>query len=170
MFSGSTYVATCLSMIDLAKGSAVLDMPAGYGRHSLVLAEAGHAVIAADIDADRLAAVADTYDRAALKGTIECVVADGTQALPFKPRTFDLILVVHFVADNLVRHLRPLLREGGHLLFESFGGHGENYKALPQPGEMKQALAGFDILDYRERPIGPTRREAVSVRFLARVR
>jgi hypothetical protein len=141
-------------------------MPAGFGRHSIALAESGHTVFAVDIDLGRLAAV-----RRASPDAVVCVQADGSRPLPFRPGSFDLIVVVHFVADDLPGLLYPLLRTGGHLLFESFGGQGGNWEALPKPGAMRAALEpGFDIRDYRERLVGPTRSKAASVRFLAQAR
>jgi SAM-dependent methyltransferase len=52
--------------------------------------------------------------------------------LPLKPASFDLILVVHFVAEGLVELLRPLLRPGGYLVIETFAG---------QRGQLEGAAA-----------------------------
>jgi hypothetical protein len=102
---------------------------------------------------------------------VAAVRANATVDLPFRESSFDLVLVVHFVADGLIGRIGPLLRGGGYLLIETYGGHGANWMALPQPGQMRDELAcRFEIIDYRERLVGPTRTEAASVKFVARRR
>jgi hypothetical protein len=79
--------------------------------------------------------------------------------------------MVHFVSANVIRRTKPVIRRGGYLIFESFGAQGENWRGLPAPGCMANELAdGFELLDYRERPAGPTGTEAAAVRFIARLR
>jgi SAM-dependent methyltransferase len=169
MSKPSGYVRRCLARMELAQGARVLDMPVGFGRNTMLLAEAGYSVVGVDVDARRIAAVEALKRARSGRGPIECLVADARTPLPIAPATFDLILVVHFMTAGLTSLLRPLLKPGGFLLLESFGGQGGNYLDLPQPGEMRAALAGFEILDYRETLVGPAKSEAVAVRFLARL-
>lgn len=63
------------------------------------------------------------------------------------------------------------LRSGGLFVYESFAGHGENWRALPKRGQVAAELVGdFELLDYRERPSGPPEAEAVVVQVAARRR
>jgi SAM-dependent methyltransferase len=166
----SRFVVAALAHVTLGEGSAVLDLACGSGRHSALLAGAGHQVTAVDMDPRRLADVASVA-AATPRGAIHCVRANGAGPLPFRPQTFDLAIVVHFVAPGLISEVTPMLRPGGWLLVETFGGQGGNWRDLPALGQFSCELsADFDLVDYRERPVGPTRREAASVRFLARRR
>jgi SAM-dependent methyltransferase len=158
----SRYVIQQIGVVGLRPRARILDVPAGYGRHALALAALGHQVVAADLEPDGL--------KHARGPDCLPVVLDATRDLPFPPSTFDLVLVVHFLAPRLIERAAAVLRPGGHLLLESFGGQGENWRALPAEGEMRAALQGhFELRDYVERLVGPTRSEAVSVRFLARL-
>lgn len=151
--------------------ASVLDVGCGVGRHALLLARAGHHVTAVDMNFDRIEALDKSAATDVGSGSVCSVLADGRQDLPFSDGVFDLVLVVHFVAPGIVARLAPLIAAGGYLLLESYGGHGENWRALPAAGQARSELvAQFEVLDLRERPVGPTKREAVSVRFLARRR
>lgn len=145
---------------------SILDLGCGRGRHAKWLASRGHHVAAVDIDAVRLPTISE-----AAFGTVATIVADGTRTLPFRAASFDLVLVVHFVPARLVELVSPVLRSGGFLVVETFGGHGGNWRALPGKGEYRRALEGaFDVLEYLERMVGPTKTEAEAVKLLARKR
>jgi SAM-dependent methyltransferase len=102
-------------------------------------------------------------------GSVARILADGSRPLPFRDAAFDLALAVDFVAPGFITEFARVLRHGGCLVMQTFGGHGQNWLALPEPGQFRRELEdGFDVLDYRETPVGPTKREAASVRFLAR--
>jgi hypothetical protein len=79
------------------------------------------------------------------------------------------MVCVHFVALNLFPKFGSSLMEGGYFLFETFGGQGKNYLGLPKQGEVEHLLRDrFDLLFYRERPVGPDAFKAAAVSLLAR--
>jgi len=146
----------------------VLDLGCGYGRHALWLAEHGCIVTALDIDARRIAALHAAM-RSQATGRINCVVGDGTKPLPFAANSFDAVLVVEFVPRDLSEVVAPVIREGGYLAIETFSGRGGNWLDLPRAGQFRDEFdAQFEVLGYRERGVGPTRTEAVTVTMLAR--
>ena len=167
----SRYVSNCIAKIRLSAGAAVLDLACGSGRHAALVASTGCHVTAADIDPKRLTDVGQIPASFRGDGTINTVRADGSGTLPFRDEGFDLVMIVHFVPPGIIANVTPLLRRGGHLLLETYGGHGENWRMLPEAGKLRRELkTEFDVLDYRERLVGPTKHEAASVRFLARRR
>lgn len=162
------FVVTAIGTID-ERPTSTLDLGCGFGRHALWLAGLGHSVTALDIDKNRVL----TLMRHAREGSgaVYPVVGDAARGLPFLAGSFDLVLVVHFVPKDLIELVAPMVRPDGHLLVETFGGHGENWRDLPAPSRFRaQVSAAFDLLDYRERPVGPNKREAVAVKLLARKR
>lgn len=147
---------------------SILDLGCGYGRHAIWLGSLGHSVTGVDMDETRARALARfaREDR-----SVAALVADATHTLPFRAGSFDLVLVVHFVPPELVKLTTPILRPSGYLIVETFGGNGGNWRTLPPPGRFRAELGGaFDILEYQERLVGPTKSEAVSVKLVARKR
>lgn len=99
------------------------------------------------------------------------LLGDATRALPFADASFDVIVTTHFVSSELMAQAPHLLQSGGLFVYESFAGHGENWRALPKRGQVAAELDGhFDLLDYRERPSGPPKADAVVVQLAARRR
>jgi SAM-dependent methyltransferase len=152
--------------IRLPLGSRILDMPCGSGRHARWLASLGYAVVGVDLDARILAnAKKQSF---AFQQSIQWLLADIEQPLPFMHGSFDLALVVHYVSDAVLERARNALRPGGYLVFETFDARGENWRALPLAQSMSTALArGFETLVFRERIVGPGANRAV-VRAVAR--
>jgi SAM-dependent methyltransferase len=163
----SAYVQRCVPRLGAKTGSA-LDLACGAGRHSNYLARCGYKTIAADLDIKRLA----RFDWQGDGGSgIHRLRVDATKPLPFRTGSFDLVVIVHFVCPGLIAGVTPILRSGGHLLIETYAGHGENWRTLPAPGEYRDELGSrFEILDYYERPVGPTKAEAAVVRLFARLK
>jgi len=162
------FVAAAIGTIN-HRPTSILDLGCGYGRHALWLAGLGHSVTAFDIDEQRVLALVRGAPKGS--GSVYPVVGDGARDLPFRASSYDLVLVVHFVPKGLIELVGPLVRPDGHLLVETFGGLGENWRDLPAPGRFRAELsAAFDLLDYRERSVGPSKREAVAVKFLGRKR
>jgi SAM-dependent methyltransferase len=163
--SVSQFVASSLARMNLPAAAVVLDLAAGAGRHSRLFRTFGHSVVALDIDLSRLSVAQK------VASGLWSVVADASRELPVRDAAFDAAAVVHFISGGLFERVAAALKPGGWFVFESFGGHGGNWRVLPAAGQYRSELdAMFDVVDYRERPVGPTRTEAVSVRFLARRR
>jgi SAM-dependent methyltransferase len=163
----STYVQRCVSGLGAEAGLA-LDLACGAGRHSDYLVQCGYQVVAADLDIKRLAGLGA---QAQVGPSAHRVRVDATNPLPFRAGTFDLIVVVHFVSPGLIANVTPLLRTGGYLLIETYGGQGENWRALPAPGQYRRELSSaFEVVDYYERGVGPSQIEAAAVRLFARRR
>jgi ubiquinone/menaquinone biosynthesis C-methylase UbiE len=106
----------------LAPGAEVLDCPCGFGRHSIVLAEAGYTVTGAD----RSQVLLDEARRSAGGLQLELVQAD-YRRLPFEDDSFDAVLNL-FTALGYVgkegdtqalREFRRVLRPGGRLVVET---------------------------------------------------
>ncbi|MCU0828787.1 MAG: class I SAM-dependent methyltransferase [Tabrizicola sp.] len=87
----------------LAKGSKILDLGAGIGRHALAFAEEGHTVTALDAAEAATSAVAAA---AFAKGlNVDCVQASMTD-LPFQAGSFDYVLawnVIYHGDESVVR-------------------------------------------------------------------
>ena len=81
---------------------------------------------------------------------------------------FGAIVVVHFFLPNLILNLKDYVCEGGLIIFESYGGNGDNWLSLPRVNEIRgQLLSQFDIEYYKETLVGPTK-ENVSLKMVAR--
>lgn len=144
---------------------SVLDVPCGFGRHSVWLARAGHKVMSADIDEKRIL----TFQPALFAEVAEAsdaVVLDATEPLLFKQQSFDLAIIVDYVAVELLGQIADFIRPGGWLIYETFGAGGYNWKDLPVPGITASMLSGsFDTLRIQTKPAGPNRTEAQTVKF-----
>lgn len=146
----------------------VLDLPSGFGRHSLFLAAQGGRVTAADIDRNRLAHSVATWQASATQvGELYPVCVNAELPLPFQRESFDLVLVVHYVSHRIVEAVWPLVRPNGFLLYETFGAQGENRSLLPTAGSTALRVADFEVLDLRERPVSGNDANAVTVKMLA---
>jgi SAM-dependent methyltransferase len=116
-------VAGMRELLGLAEDARVLDVPCGWGRHTRLLAEAGHDVVGADLSPALLARA-----KAPADGRPPGYVAADVRALPFRSGSFDAVLNVFtslglFLDDaedvRALREARRLLRPGGRFLLES---------------------------------------------------
>jgi len=143
-----------LEMLPRLPRGLALDVAAGRGRHSLILARAGMRVIAVDhsrVGIATLASIARLQDLA-----VSPVVADMTQ-FPLRQESFDVILNVNFLERELVADFKRALKIGGALLFDTFlideaanHRHILNPRFLLEHGELRRLLGGLDIVEYRE--------------------
>ena len=140
---------------DRERRPRALDLACGGGRHTRTLVDAGFAAIALD--------ASPTAVRRAVAGAPGAlgVVADA-HALPFRDRSFALIVKTCFLERALFADLARLLRPGGHLLAETFRlaqhertGHPRRDFCLAD-GELERlcAAAGLSPLEARERGDG----------------
>jgi SAM-dependent methyltransferase len=158
-----------LDRIASSYGAPILDAPCGFGRNALPLADKGFNVIAVDKNLIRLNSLQKSIsENTHAVGKVFPICADLAKGrLPFGPRSFSAILCIHYPLQNILADFDEQLTDGGHLLIETFGGHGGNYLELPKVDEVRQALKGYKFLFYKERSVGPSSHGSVVVKALA---
>lgn len=122
-------------------GGTVLDLACGRGRHTRLLLERGHRVIAVDRD---VAAVAG------LDGDLEVLEVDLEDGRPFAlaGRRFEGIVVSAYLHRPLLPALVEALADGGTLIYETFSrdqvryGRPTNPDFLLCPGELLEVVRG----------------------------
>ncbi len=126
-------------------GGRVLDVAAGHGRHARAFAAQGYQAVAVDID---MTGLADAPG-------IEVIAADlEAEPWPFPPAAFDGIVVANYLHRAHFPHLVAGLRDGGVLVFETFGqgnekiGRPRNPDFLLAPGELLAAFSTLQIVAY----------------------
>jgi SAM-dependent methyltransferase len=131
-------------------GGAALDLACGGGRHARFLAARGHAVTAVDRDAGALAALADVPGVTAVQADLEA----GPWPLP--GRTFDAVVVTHYLHRPLFPAIEAALAEGGVLLYETFMRGNERHgrptrpEFLLAPGELLAAFPGLSVVAFEQ--------------------
>ncbi|WP_409079585.1 class I SAM-dependent methyltransferase [Rhizobium sp. NLR12b] len=164
----SPYVRRCLKRIPTISALDVLDLPSGFGRHSLYLADKGNRVVAGDIDQQRLdQCLASWQMRAALSGNLTTIQVDVERSLPFSAQSFDLVLVVDFVSPNILEGVCPLIRPGGYLVYETFSARGRNWQELPAAGTSANRIVGLKLLEISERAARGATGAEVTVKLFA---
>lgn len=134
----SPWVKRCAALI--TPGGRVLDVACGRGRHSDMLAAAGHAVTAIDRDISRLT------PRPGVE-TIEADLEDGSP-WPLAGRGFDCVVVTNYLHRPLLPVLIDSLNANGVLIYETFAigneqfGSPRNPDFLLRDGELLEAVAG----------------------------
>jgi SAM-dependent methyltransferase len=150
-------------MLELLPRGVALDIAAGSGRHSLLLARAGFKVVAIDYAEVALRAL-QTIARAE-RLPIWPLAAD-LSTFPLRRNRFDAILNVNFLDRALVPRLIGALRPGGALLFDTFlidqaaTGHPRNPDFMLRHHELREMLDAkmhpeqmhveMDLVRYRE--------------------
>ena len=133
-------------------GAEILDVPCGYGRHAVPLAEAGYRVVAAD----RSQALLDEAARRA-EG-LELVQADYRE-LPLADGRFDAVLNLFTSLGytgkegdtKALREFRRVLRPGGRLVVEII--HRDRLVRVFQPHRWERLPDGYLIEDSRFDPV-----------------
>jgi len=145
----------CLfELMPLLPRGLVLDIAAGTGRHALALARAGFRVVGVDYSMTALRLLREAA--AANSLPIMPMEADLDDGLPFRPGAFDAVININFLDRRLVPRLKDALRMGGMLLFETFLedqaalGHPRDPRFLLRHYELREMLAGMELLRYRE--------------------
>lgn len=159
-------------------GAPILDAPTGFGRNALAFAALGYDAVAVDNDVERLKSVERSAGDICLSarrsnacGRVISVCTDLTCGrLPFADSSFSAVLCIHYAVQRIIPDLDAALQSGGHIYIETFGGQGQNYLELPKAGEIRDALRGFELLFYYERPVGPSSCHAVAVTALGQKR
>ena len=136
----------------LPAGAAVLDLACGRGRHARWLASRGCRVIAADRDADAVAALAG------LDGVTGRVVdLESGAPWPWDAAAFDAVVVTNYLYRPAFDQLCALLRPGGVLIYETFMignaafGKPSNPDFLLAPGELLARTADdFTVIAFEQ--------------------
>jgi SAM-dependent methyltransferase len=158
--------------IDRVPRGRALDVACGAGRNALFLAAQGFDVDAVDISAEGLARARRTAAERGL--TVRWVEHDLDQPLALADG-YTLILVVRFLDLPLIRRLGHRLAPGGFLICEEhlrtdaevIGPGNPAFRAAP--GELGEAAAGLEILQYEEGLFDdPDGRKAALARLVAR--
>ncbi len=115
-----------------------LDVAAGAGRHTRLLADLGYRVTAVDRDVTALGGVTGVE-------VVEADLEDGSPP-PFSGRTFDLVVVTRYLHRPLLPALVAAVGPGGALVYETFArgherfGRPTNPAWLLRPGELLDAV------------------------------
>ena len=130
----------------LPHAARVLDLACGQGRHAAYLSQLGHHVTGIDRNAEALAQ---------LPAQITAIHADiEAGAWPCPGQQFDGVVVTNYLWRALWPHILGSVREGGVLIYETFGQGNEAYGKpsrpdfLLAPGELLQVCAGWQVVAY----------------------
>ena len=157
-------------------GGDVLDLAAGGGRHTRLLRERGHPVVAVDRD---IAALTDLAEGdpglAAIAADLETPDAVWPIDAPFKfkPGRFAGIVVTNYLHRPLFPLIRAALAPGGVLIYETFAvgnerfGKPSNPDFLLRPGELLELAQGWLVIAYENLQIALPR-PAIVQRIVAR--
>jgi tellurite methyltransferase len=136
-----------------ARGVA-LDLACGRGANALWLAEhTGLEVHAWDLSS---AGVARLQAAASARGLPVATDVRDVVARPPPPRSFDAVLVAHFLERAIVPALIDALRPGGLLLYQTFGREEVSERGPSTPewrlarNELLLLFAGLTVRAYRE--------------------
>jgi SAM-dependent methyltransferase len=146
----------------------VLDLAAGTGRHSRLLASRGHPVLAVDPDAVAHAGLAGLAGISRESGDLESVPAWSPGV-----RRFAGIVVVNYLWRPLLGALPGWLLPDGVLIYETFAlgnerfGRPRNPEFLLRPGELIEAFASRLRIVAYEHGETATPRPAVVQRICA---
>lgn len=123
-------------------GGRVLDLAAGSGRHTKLLAESGYSVEAVDRDISKLA-------RLALLPTVSIYEWDLEVGVwPYSNEHFAGIVVTNYLQRPIFPELMKALVPGGVLIYETFAlgneayGRPANPDFLLRPGELLDVVHG----------------------------
>jgi hypothetical protein len=154
---------------DASLGKPILDVACGSGRNAIFLASLGCSIDCVDRDLTTLQnqKLPPLISRQLSLRQLDLV----KDSWPFGQCAVGGIINVQFLLPDLFPLFEYSLSPGGYLLLESVPGHGKNYLELPKAGELMRCLEkGFEIEQYKERKVGPSDYDAVTVRLLAKKR
>jgi SAM-dependent methyltransferase len=162
----SKFVTACVNRLPVAPSGLALDIPCGFGRHAHWLARHGYEVVAVDLCQKRLSLARKATPNGQF---IRWIAADLERELPIRSEQFDLAVIVHYYCDGLIERTRDLLKPGGHLILETFGAQGQNWRVLPKLGSLQAIFSnGFRVIEIIERPVGPDKTNVVAKAFVQR--
>lgn len=132
---------------EFPKGGRALDLAAGTGRHTLLLAADDWQVSAVDISNVAIAQL----EVVAAGRQVEAFCSD-LAAYPLPVAAFDLIVLYYYFDRSLFAGVVNALKPGGLLICKQAVGKPLNPAAL-QEGELLQLTQGLDKIFYAERPV-----------------
>jgi SAM-dependent methyltransferase len=126
---------------ELIPAGEALDLACGAGRHSRLLAEKGHAVVAVDRNENMLALAASDGIRTML---VDLETGDPAQSWPFEANRFAGIVVTNYLHRPLWPSLIVSLAENGVLIYETFARGNEQFGKPSNPDFL---LARGELLE-----------------------
>lgn len=136
----------------LSPGDA-LDIACGAGRNALHMARAGFRVDAVDVSAEALARAAASAVELGLE--VNWVQCDLDAGLPLAG-PYDLIVMIRYINEPLLRALPALLKPGGMLIVEEHLATGEavigpsDPRFRVMPGALPAAAPDLEVLEATE--------------------
>jgi ubiquinone/menaquinone biosynthesis C-methylase UbiE len=139
------------ALAGVESGSEVLDVPCGYGRHSIPLAAAGYRVTGVD----RSQVMLDEARRRAGDGETPRFVLSDMRGLPFPDASFDAVLNLFSSLGyrgeegdrQALGEFRRVLRPGGALVIETM--HRDRLMRIFQPDGWDELADGDLLLERR---------------------
>jgi len=152
------------------KNYPILDVPCGYGRHSVLLAKLGCKIICVDINSNALNFVLACGEKYGFKEdqltTFETDLINDPWA--FCQNSVGAIVNVHYYQYVLLDNFINSIISGGYLYLETPGNYRGNFADLPTKGLISAKLSKFfEILYYKEQFAGPSNSNLVTVKLFA---
>ena len=134
-------------------GGKALDLACGSGRNALLLAQRDFAVTAIDISRQAL----EQGREQATQGPLQIVWQQADlECVRLPEQEYDFIVNINYLQRSLVPQIRGALKDGGHVVFETYSieqmsvGHPHNPAYLLQHNELLDWFRDFRVLLYRE--------------------
>lgn len=167
MIPPSPWVRRCIDHI--SPGGRILDLACGSGRHSRLLAVAGHPVLAVDRDGVALASLAAVPGVTPLAADLE------GDEWPLAGERFAGIVVTNYLWRPRLPNVLEALSSGGVLIYETFMAGNERYGKPSNPDFLLRSQelldlsrgAGLTVLAYEEGYVDqpkPALRQAICAR------
>ena len=142
----------------LPPGTA-LDLACGRGGNAIYLASQGYSVDAVDVSPVGLELAREAARKAGVR--VHCVCQDLLADIDISGWCYDLIVMYHFIAPDLLARLSQALRTGGVLMVEQHmtgfpgaaGPGSDRFRVAP--GELAAAVTGLEILQIEEGLLPP---------------
>ncbi|MBT8423324.1 MAG: class I SAM-dependent methyltransferase [Gammaproteobacteria bacterium] len=134
----------------IPRGSHVLDLACGSGRHLRLLRDSGYTACGVDRDTSAAGELASP-------GVIELLQYDlERDRWPFGSAEYAAIIVCNYLHRPLFPCIADTLQPGGVLLYETFAVGNEQYGRprnpdfLLRPGELRAVFGHFIVLNFEE--------------------
>jgi len=143
---------------EIKSGGTVLDLACGSGRHTRLLLDAGHPVVAVDLSLDALAPHTLPREHRQRLEAIAANLEDGSP-WPVGDRKFAGIVVTNYLFRPLFPRIIESLEPGGVVIYETFmNGHEKfgkptNPAFLLRPHELLEAFSGLWIIAFEQREL-----------------